>query len=112
MAKHRALIKPKFDAVLEGLEILDSQGIATWTRPRGGYFISLDTRKGLASTVVTMAAELGVKLTPAGATFPYGQDPNDNNIRIAPTFPSLQDVQSAVEVLVLCIQLATARQLI
>ncbi len=108
MRKHRDIIKPKFDLVLDKLEQhLGGKGIATWTRPRGGYFISLDTKPGLANRVVEMAGAAGVKLTPAGATFPYGKDPEDSNIRIAPTFPGIDELDQAMEVFVTCVELAT-----
>ena len=108
MAKHAAIIKPKFDAILSGLEKeLGGKQIAWWTRPQGGYFISLDTLPGCATAVVRMAAEAGVKLTPAGSTFPYGKDPDDRNIRLAPTFPDLEDIRSAIELVGICIQLVS-----
>ncbi len=108
MAKHRTLIAPRFKLVLEKLEAaLGNKNIASWTEPRGGYFISLDTRPGLAGKIIAMAAEAGVKLTPAGATFPYGKDPADQNIRIAPTFPDLAELEQAMDVLVTCVELAT-----
>lgn len=113
MDKHKAIIKPKFDMVLSVLEEhLGNKGIARWTRPNGGYFISLDTLPGLASEVVRLAAEAGVKLTPAGATWPYGRDPENTNIRIAPTFPSTSQLQKALLVFVVCVQLATVNQLL
>ena len=113
MQKHAALIKPKFDATQRVLnDGLKDLGIAHWSKPSGGYFISLDTLPGLASEVISMAADIGVKLTPAGATFPYGKDPLDRNIRIAPTFPDLDDVKKAVEVLVVCLKLATVKKMI
>lgn len=108
MDKHRAIIKPKFDLVLQKLEEnLGGKDIATWTNPRGGYFISLDTRQGLATEVVAMAGSAGVKLTPAGATYPYGNDPGNCNIRIAPTFPAIEELDKAMDVLVTCIELVT-----
>lgn len=113
MAKHRELVAPRFELVLEKLKgALDGTGIAEWTRPNGGYFISLDTLPGLASHVVSLAAEAGVKLTPAGATFPYGVDPDNRNIRIAPTFPSLSQLEQAMDVFVTCIALASVRHLL
>jgi DNA-binding transcriptional MocR family regulator len=113
MRTHAALIRPKFAAVLERLEqSLGELGIATWTHPRGGYFISLDTLPGLAKRVVARARSIGVTLTPAGATFPYGRDPHDANIRIAPTFPRLADVEAATDVLVLCIELESIEQIL
>lgn len=113
MQKHRALIAPKFDLVEDKLSTaLAGKGIATWTRPDGGYFVSLDTRPGLASEIIRLAADVGVKLTPAGATFPGGIDPEDTNIRIAPTFPPIDDLGAALDVLVVCVELASvARQL-
>ena len=111
MRAHANLVRPKFEAVQRGLERgLAGTDLATWTRPRGGYFVSLDTRPGLASSTVALAKELGVALTPAGATFPHGVDPEDRNIRIAPTFATLAEVEAGVEVLALCIRLAAARQ--
>lgn len=111
MQKHAALVKPKFDAVQAHLERdLGGLGIATWSRPTGGYFVSLETQPGCARAVIDLAAKAGVKLTPAGATFPYGRDPNDTNIRIAPTFAPLADVEQAMQVLTLCIRLASARR--
>lgn len=108
MAKHRELIKPKFDMVLKKLDAaLGGKDIASWTNPRGGYFVSLDTKAGLASNIVGMAAKAGVKLTPAGATFPYGKDPEDRNIRIAPTFPGINELEQAMDVFVTCVELAT-----
>jgi len=109
MQKHAALVKPKFDLVDEVLtRELGGLGIAEWTRPQGGYFVSLDIPDGLAKQVIGLAADAGVKLTGAGAPFPYGKDPRDRNIRIAPTFPVLQEVGQATEVLATCIKLAAS----
>lgn len=111
MQKHAALLAPRFAAVLKALdEGLGDSGMGEWLRPKGGYFVSFDTRPGLAKEVVRLAAEAGVKLTPAGATFPYGKDPEDRNIRIAPSFPTLPEIESAMEVFVNCVKLATVRQ--
>jgi DNA-binding transcriptional MocR family regulator len=111
MQKHADLIRPRFEAVLDTLEReLGGSGMGEWTRPRGGYFISFDTRPGLAREVVELAGNIGVKLTPAGATFPYGRDEEDRNIRLAPTFPSLEEVQASVEAFVVCVKLATTKQ--
>jgi DNA-binding transcriptional MocR family regulator len=113
MRAHAELVRPRFDAVLERLERdLGGREIASWTRPSGGYFISFDTMPGLAREVVKLAADVGVALTPAGATFTYGKDPDDRNIRLAPTFPSVADVTAATEVFTVCVQLATARKLL
>jgi DNA-binding transcriptional MocR family regulator len=78
--------------------------VARWTQPQGGYFVSLDTKPGCATAVISLAAALGVKFTKAGATWPLGKDPRDSNIRIAPTLPSLEQIRTAVEVLALCIE--------
>lgn len=111
MDKHATLIKPRFDAMLSILqrELADT-GSADWTCPKGGYFISFNTLPGLAKKVVGMASDIGVKLTPAGATFPYGRDPGDANIRLAPTYPSLDDVEKATEAFALCVKLASVQQ--
>jgi len=109
MDEHARIIGPKFRAVQEILQReLGGKDVATWTQPRGGYFVSLDTRPGRAAAVVSLAGELGVKFTKAGATWPYGKDPRDSNIRIAPTLPSLEQIRTAVEVLAVCIQLVSS----
>ncbi len=111
MRAHAELVRPKFEAVQRGLERgLGGTDLARWTKPTGGYFVSLDTAPGLASKAVALAAELGVALTPAGATFPHGHDPDDSNIRIAPTFATVSEVEAGIDVLALCIQLAAARR--
>jgi DNA-binding transcriptional MocR family regulator len=111
MLAHRAIIRPRFDCVLEVLEAqLAGTGMGRWLAPRGGYFISFDTLDGLATEVVRLAADIGVKLTPAGATYPYGKDPANSNIRLAPTFPALEDVAAAAEAFVTCVKLASLRQ--
>jgi len=107
MAAHAALIRPRFECVLSVLDReLRGTGMGRWTTPRGGYFVSFNTLPGQARRVVQLADEIGVKLTPAGATYPYGQDPEDSNIRLSPTFPSLADVNAAVEAFVACVKLA------
>ncbi|MYF11817.1 MAG: aminotransferase [Gammaproteobacteria bacterium] len=106
MARHAAVLKPKFaivDGVLE--EELGGLGIARWTRPKGGYFVSLTTPAGTAAEIVKQAADVGLKLTPAGATFPYGRDPNDDNIRIAPSFAPQDELEAAMRVLAGCVKL-------
>jgi len=108
MALHREILRPKFQAVDEVLsKELGGRDLARWTRPEGGYFISLDTRPGLAAKVVALAAEAGVRLTGAGATWPHGRDPDGANIRIAPSMPDREQVAKAMEVVAVCIQLAT-----
>jgi DNA-binding transcriptional MocR family regulator len=111
MARHAAILRPKFEAVDEILEReLGGAGVATWSRPRGGYFISLDVPDGCAGAVVERAKEAGVKLTAAGATFPRGKDPRDRNIRIAPSFPPLAELRQATEILALAVLLAAAER--
>jgi aspartate/methionine/tyrosine aminotransferase len=113
MKKHAAILKPKFDAVLDLLEAeLGKKNIAWWNKPKGGYFLSLNTLPGCAKEVVAMASEAGVKLTSAGATFPYGKDPLDRNIRIAPTFPPVSELKKAIELLCICIQIVSAQKLL
>lgn len=108
MARHRKILRPKFDAVDEILSReLRGSNAATWNKPRGGYFVSLQVRPGYAKRVVALASDVGVKLTPAGAAFPNGVDPEDSHIRIAPTFPPLAEVRQAMEIVSLCIRIAT-----
>jgi DNA-binding transcriptional MocR family regulator len=111
MEGHRALIAPKFQKVLDIFaEKLSSVADVSWTRPKGGYFISLQVGKGCARRVVSLAKEAGVVLTPAGATHPYGKDPDDRTIRIAPTFPDLAEVAQAAEGVAICVLLAAAEK--
>ena len=108
MREHRQILLPKFELALATLDAaLGGKGMAEWSRPEGGYFISCDLRPGLAAKVVDLAGQAGVKLTPAGATFPYGRDPEDRNIRLAPTYPSIEELEEAMEVFVTCVQLAS-----
>jgi DNA-binding transcriptional MocR family regulator len=108
MKKHAAILKPKFDAVQGILEKeLQGKNIARWSNPQGGYFVSIDTMEGCAAAVVKKAADAGVKLTPAGSTYPYKKDPLDRNIRIAPSFPPLEIVQAAMELVAICIQIVS-----
>ncbi len=110
MAKHKAVIGPRFALVEEKLAAgLGDTGVATWTHPTGGYFVSFDGMDGSAKAIVALMDELGVKLTPAGATWPYGRDPKDSNIRIAPTFPSLEELGAALDVFVVAVKLVSAR---
>ncbi len=109
MEKHAEIIGPKFKLVDQILnEELDKYGIATWTKPNGGYFISLDLPQGCAKEVVNMCSETGVTLTDAGATYPYRMDPKDSNIRIAPTFPSIEELELAIKVLCTSIKVVVA----
>ena len=109
MREHAALIVPKFNAVYEVLsQELQGTNLARWTQPKGGYFISLDTHYPVASRVVELANNAGVSLTPAGATYPGGVDPNNSNIRLAPTRPDEADIRQAMKVIATCIKLASA----
>ena len=99
-------INRKFEIVLERLSALKDEGVASWTVPNGGYFISLDVEPGCAARVFSLMKNAGVTLTPVGATYPYGIDPEDKNLRIAPTFPSDADLSLAVEILVLAVRIA------
>lgn len=109
MKKHAEFLRPRFEAVERKLtEGLGDTGCATWTRPRGGYFVSFDGPEGSAQKVAALCADLGVKLTPAGATWPYGKDPRDTNIRIAPSYPTVEDLEAALDVLVLAVKLVAA----
>ena len=112
MDRQAAIVAPKFAAVDGALEgHLAGKGIATWTKPEGGYFVSVDLVDGCAAEVVRLAGEVGVKLTPAGATYPLGRDPRDYNLRLAPTMPSVSEVEQAMEVFCACVELASARKL-
>ena len=109
MKKHAEFLRPRFEAVERKLtEGLGETGCATWTHPRGGYFVSFDGPEGSAQKVAALCADLGVKLTPAGATWPYGKDPRDTNIRIAPSYPTVEDLEAALDVLVLAVKLVAA----
>ena len=113
MKKHAAQLRPKFEAVLKVLDTeLSGLGIGQWTKPNGGYFISFDAMDGCAKKIVAKCKEAGVVLTGAGATFPYGQDPKDSNIRIAPSFPSPEDMAKATDLFVLCVKLVSVEKLL
>ena len=113
MKKHADIVRPKFELVLSTLEKeLKEAQIGTWTNPHGGYFVSFNSLDGCASKIVSMCKEAGVTLTGAGATYPYKKDPNDSNIRIAPTFPPISELAQALEVFVLCVKLASVEKLL
>lgn len=113
MERHAELLRPKFDLVHTILaKRLGDSAVASWTRPQGGYFVSLDVLDGCAARVVELAKEAGIALTPAGAPFPYGKDPHDRNIRIAPSFPRLDELGDALEGLGLCVELAATERLL
>lgn len=111
MQCHARILGPRFDCVLNHLEQAFGQSdMGSWTIPKGGYFVSFNTRPGLAKTVVKLANEAGVKLTPAGATFPYGNDPEDRNIRLAPSFPSVEEVDLCMAIFATCVKIASVEQ--
>ena len=113
MRKHADILRPKFELVLDTLDKeLSGLGIGEWTKPHGGYFISFDSLDGCAKAIVARAKEAGVVLTGAGATYPYGKDPKDSNIRIAPSFPTLEDLGKAAQVFVLCVKLVSVEKLL
>jgi len=113
MKRHAAILRPKFDLVESMFhEHLDGCGIARWSEPRGGYFISLYVHEGCARRVYQLARSVGVTLTTAGSTYPYGRDPQDSNLRIAPTFPEMKELKQAIEILCSCIKLACAEKIL
>ena len=113
MKKHAELLRPKFAAVLDALDSeIAGLEIGSWIKPRGGYFISFNSLPGCAKAIVSMCKDLGVVMTGAGATFPYGKDPEDSNIRIAPTFPSVEEMKEAAQVFVLCVKLVSVNKIL
>lgn len=113
MVKHADIMRPKFEMVEEVFEKeLGSKGIAKWTKPMGGYFISLETLEGTAKKIVAMCKEVGLVLTPAGSTHPYKNDPKDNTIRIAPSFPTVDELKDAAQILTLCVKLASIEKIL
>ncbi len=113
MRKHADILRPKFEVVLETLNReLDGLGIGTWTTPKGGYFISFDSLDGCAKEIVAKCKKAGLVMTGAGATYPYGKDPHDSNIRIAPSYPPLSDLKQAMELFALCVKLVSVNKLL
>ena len=113
MKKHAAILRPKFQLVLRKLEEgLADVGGCSWSKPRGGYFVSFDAPEGTAKRIVTLAKEAGVTMTGAGATWPHKDDPRDSNIRIAPTLPPLEELEAALDIFVCCVKLAYAEKLV
>ena len=112
MKKHAAIMLPKFNCVLQHLEQeIEPLGIASWQRPKGGYFVSVNTLPGLAKRTLALCKEASVIMTSAGATFPHGIDPQDRNIRIAPSLPPVEELESAMEIFCTCLKLAALEQL-
>lgn len=113
MRRHADIIRPKFEAVERILaENLGGLGIASWTEPKGGYFIGFDSLPSCASEIIAKAGEAGVKMTPAGSTWPYHKDPQDTNIRIAPTYPSTEELETAAQLFTICVRLVSAEHLL
>ena len=113
MKKHAEILRPKFELVEDVFaRKLDGYDIAHWSKPRGGYFISLYVENGCARRVYQLARSVGVTLTPAGSTYPYGRDPQDSNLRIAPTYPEMDELKLATDILCSCIKLATVEKLL
>ncbi|HML49246.1 MAG TPA: aminotransferase, partial [Clostridia bacterium] len=113
MKRHAALLRPKFQIVLDCLERhFHGKGIARWNCPRGGYFVSVHLMEGCAAETLRLLSEAGVVMTPAGATYPYGKDPNDSVVRIAPTFPPIEELSAAMELFCICAELACGRKLL
>ena len=113
MRKHAAILRPKFEAVIDTLEAeLGGLGIGSWVKPKGGYFISFEAMEGCAKAIVAKAKEAGIVMTNAGATYPYGKDPHDSNIRIAPSFPSADQLALAAQLFVLCVKLVSVQKLL
>lgn len=113
MKKHADILRPKFEAVISILEReLGGTGLGSWIKPKGGYFISFDSMEGCAKAIVAKCKEAGVVMTPAGATYPYGKDPKDTNIRIAPSFPTPEELEAATNLFVLCVKLVSVDKLL
>ena len=113
MKRHASVMAPKFQLVADILEReIDPLGFGSWVRPKGGYFVSFDTMPGTAKRALALCAEAGVVMTSAGATFPYGIDPNDSNIRIAPSLPPVEDLEKAMDVFCTCLKLAALEKLL
>lgn len=113
MAKHKAILAPKFNMVLDMLDKeIGELGILEWNKPNGGYFVSVNTLDGCAKRTVQLCKEAGVVLTGAGATFPYGKDPADKNIRIAPTYPPVSELEQAMNIFCISLKLASAEKLL
>jgi len=113
MRKHADILRPKFETVIEILEReLGGLGIGSWTKPKGGYFISFDSLPGCAKEIVARCKKAGVVMTGAGATYPYGIDPQDSNIRIAPSYPPLADLKVATELFSLCVKIVSIQKIL
>ena len=113
MKKHADILRPKFEMVLDILkQELEDRGVGNWYCPKGGYFICYQALEGCAKDIVARAKKAGVVMTPAGAPFPYGKDPKDSVIRIAPTYPSIEDLETATKIFVVCVKLASVEKML
>ena len=113
MEKHAAIMRPKFEAVENALiRDLGEKGIAEWSKPLGGYFVSFNAMEGCAKRIFALCEEAGVALTKVGATFPYGNDPKDSNIRIAPSFPPVEDLKKAMDRFTVCVRIASIEKIL
>ena len=113
MKRHAQIMRPKFQVVADALETeIKPLGFAQWNRPKGGYFVSLNTMPGTAKRALALCKEAGLEMTPAGATFPYGIDPQDSNIRIAPSLPPVEELETAMAVFCTCLKLAALEKLL
>ena len=113
MLRHKEILRPRFELVDKKFtEQLADLGIATWLKPRGGYFVSIDVYPGTAKEVVDMCKNAGLVLTSAGATYPYGNDPMDSNIRIAPTYPPVEELDTAMDIFCLCVKIAAISKIL
>ncbi|MCQ2498649.1 MAG: aminotransferase [Lachnospiraceae bacterium] len=113
MKKHAAILRPKFELVIDSLEKeLGGMGVGEWNNPNGGYFVSFMAMNGCAKRIVSLCKEAGVTMTGAGATYPYKNDPDDSNIRIAPTFPPIEDLKKALEIFTICVKLASVEKML
>ena len=113
MMKHAKILRPKFEECQKVLnEELGFDDLWHWTDPKGGYFVSFYAMPGTATKIVSMCKEAGVALTPAGASYPYGKDPSDSNIRLAPSFPGIEDIEKAVRILSICAKITAVDKLL
>ena len=113
MRKHADILRPKFEMIIETFEReLEGTGAGSWIAPKGGYFIAFEALEGCAKSIVAKAKKAGVTMTPAGAPYPYGKDPKDSTIRIAPTYPTLEDLKIATDIFVICVKLVTIEKVL
>ena len=113
MRKHAEILRPKFEMILDTFDReFMGRGVGSWIRPKGGYFICFEALEGCAKAIVSKAKKAGMAMTPAGAPFPYGKDPKDSVIRIAPTYPTLEDLKLATDIFVVCVKLVSIEKIL